>query len=208
MYLLRSLHDQLSLVSCLDVDMERLGLRTTYSQADLERASQAPGKIDGMCSNFESLKGLDSGIGGDCSLPSLGEEPPVPPKLMTARVDTEVQDSGIGGEAELSEDEPERDRAAVEPPKPTPAPIVVEKQAPMPRRPRKTIVPGRATTMEYSIPSQPSSLTTSTSSGYRSNSTPAPTEGEAHRLHLQNQWQRILLQQQLHYLLPNREGDT
>lgn len=188
------------------VAMERLGLRTTYSQADLERASQAAGKIDGMCSNFESLKGLDSGIGGECSL-SLGEDVPVPPKLMTAGVDTEVQDSGIGGEAE-SEDEPERDRVAREVETAKPAPVVVEKQVPMPRRPRKTIVPGRATTMEYSIPSQPSSLTSSTSSAYQSNSLPAPAEGEVHRRHLQNQWQRILLQQQLHYLLPNKEGDT
>lgn len=184
--------------------MERLGLRTIYGQEDLERASQAPGKIGDMCSNFESMKGLDSGIGGECSL-SLGEDVPVPPKLIVGGVDTEIQDSGIGVEAD-SDDEIEPDRAAVETQKLPP--VVVEKQAPMPRRPRKNIVPGRATTMEYSIPSQPSSLTTSTSSAYPDNFAPAPAEGEIQRLHLQNQWQRILLQQQLQYLLPNIEGDT
>lgn len=187
--------------------MERLGLRTIYGQEDLERASQAPGKIGDMCSNFESMKGLDSGIGGDCSL-SLGEDVPAPPKLIVGGVDTEKQDSGIGVEAD-SDDEVEPDRAAVETQKLPP--VVVEKQAPMPRRPRKNIVPGRATTMEYSTPSQPSSLTTGTSSTYttyQDNSALAPAEGEVQRLHLQNQWQRFLLQQQLQYLLPNIEGDT
>lgn len=203
-----------------------LGLRTIYGQEDLERASLAPDKIVGMCSNFESMKGsggtltsdkLDSGLGeevDDCDL-SLGDDPPAPPKLIT--VDTEKQDSGLGGEEE-SGDEVETDHVAVEtrvPPKVLSSRPIMENSKPasrpVPHRPKKTIAPGRASTMRYSAPSQPSSLTTSSASAstaYHSNAVPAQAEEELQRLHLQNQWQRFLFQQQLHYLLPNREGDT
>ena len=202
--------------------MAHLGLRTIYGQEDLERASQAPGRIVGMYSNFESMnKGgaltsdnFDSGLGaevedGDLSL----GEAPARPKLITE--DPEKQDSGLGREAE-SDDDIEKDHVAVETRSPVkvfptrPGPL--EKQAPAPRRPRRTIVPGRASTMHYGAPSQPSSLTSNVSSGsgtsYHVRTVPAQAEEEVQRMHLQNQWRRILLQQQLNYLLPNKEGDT
>jgi hypothetical protein len=43
---------------------------------------------------------------------------------------------------------------------------------------------------------------------YHGNAVPAQAEEELQRRHLQNQWQRILFQQQLSYLLPNQDGDT
>ena len=203
--------------------MSQLGVRTIYGQEDLKRASQASGKIVGM---YESMKGLDSGLGGeveDGELESLGDVPPVPPKL----INPEQQDSGIGGE------EVETDRAVVEtqtasaiqqdqaldvevdqmssralqkPLVGRSAAVVVEK--PIPRRPRKTIVPGRSTRLQYSPPRQATEETAAVPGLSRINAAPEQAVSEVQRLHLQNQWQQILFQQQINYLLPNRDGDT
>ena len=193
--------------------MAHLGLRTIYGQEDLKRASRAPGKIVGM---YESMKGdnFDSGIGKDVEDEmSMGDDPPAPPKLIT---DTEMADSGLGN------DEIETDHVAVETRassdleiESSDAPgksflsnrdaVVMDK--PVPRRPRRTIAPNPGTKLRYNnSPRQP----TSTALGERVGimTVPAQAESEVQRLHLQNQWQRILFQQQLNYLLPNRDGDT
>ena len=198
--------------------MDQLGLRTIYREEDLQRASQAPGKIVGMYSSMKETGALadklDSGLGRemeDCEL-SLGDTPPVPPKLITADTDPELHDSGVGDEMT------EKDHVAVETrtspvvlaeethtqPKAISGRSAVEKPAPVPRRPWKNIAPGRSSTMQYVPPSQPSSTT----GMYHTNAVPAQAEEELQRQHLQNQWQRILLQQQLSYLLPNQDGDT
>ena len=199
--------------------MDQLGHRTIYCEEDLQRASQAPGKIVGMYSSMKEAGGaladiLDSGLGRemeDGEL-SLGDTPPAPPKLITADTDPELHDSGLGDEV------PEKDHVAVETrsspveiavethtqPKAMSGRPAVEKPAPVPRRPWKNIAPGRSSTLQYVPPSQPSSA----AGMYHGNAVPAQAEEELQRLHLQNQWQRILFQQQLSYLLPNQDGDT
>ena len=93
----------------------------------------------------------------------------------------------------------------------------VEKRAP--RRPKKTINPGRSSSLQYVSASQPSSAASTPVSGTAVNrpphdtyrgprSLPSQAEEEVQRLYLEKQWRLIQLQQQLSYLLPNRDGDT
>ena len=201
--------------------MERqVGLRTIYGQRDLERASQAPGKIVDM---YESMKGgPESGFVSLLS-GSLGEEaPPAPPKLAVAN--PEHTDSGLGDDvvetdhvaletqtAALEEmQEPEEVAEMQEPPLKAISARPLEK--PLPRRPRRTIHPAPGTKMSYTQPREASGAADSglgdSSVGLVAHVPAVEAEGERQRLQLQNQWQRILFQQQLHYLLPNRDGDT
>ena len=205
--------------------MAHLGLRTIYGQEDLKRASQAPGKIVGM---YESMKGalvdnLDSGIGGEMedelSL-SSSDIPPAPPKLIT-NTDHEMVDSGLGGDVvEVDHVAAVETRTTTEfevetadhtqseiPTKSSSLPTVTDK--PIPRRPRRTILPNPAAKMRYyNSPRQPVQTADIAVNRASIMSVPAQAESEVQRLHLQNQWQRILFQQQLNYLLPNKEGDT
>lgn len=189
--------------------MSQFGVRTIYAQDELERVSKAPGRIVGLCSSFEPLKGstaaadkLDSGLGGDEEL--MGDGPPAPPKLI---VDPEQQDSGLGRERETdSEDEVEKDHVAVE--TRVPATVPSSKRPPFrpvdkpaPRRPRKNITPSRGSSMHYSIPAQPSIASTSRTD-------PSQAEEEVQRMRLMDQWRLIQFQRQLNYLLPNKDGDT
>lgn len=193
---------------------------TTYSERELKRASQAPGKIAGI---YDSMKGgLDSGFDSMPTNSSMEEDPPLPPKLLGVDRTTEHEDSGLGDDAEA-------DRVAVDKRSPTlealekednnmspnateplqkpavsfPRPHGGEKH---PRKPRKTIAPAAATKMNYTTPQQVTEEQQRPS--YAAHVPPQQEEADVQRLHLQNQWQRILFQQQIHYLLPNRDGDT
>ena len=205
--------------------MAQFGMRTCYGEKDLERASLASGKIVGM---YESMTkrgcladNLDSGLGAEVedSELSLGEGPPTQPKLIG---DTEVQDSGLGDDVEV-------DRVAAGARSPREVETVIEAETPLtslkssgrsavdkpvPRRPWKTIVPGRKTQLQYSRPTDATGEgddRSATAGLPRAGAVPEQAASEISRLEairLQNQWRRVLLQQQLNYLLPNRDGDT
>lgn len=194
----------------------QLGVRTIFGQGDLERVSQAQGKIVDM---YESMKGPDSGFGSLATNSSLGDETPVPPKLLGVMRNPEQTDSGLGEEVETDHVAVEtRTSAALEevemasiepPPQKTPVSVALRIEKPLPRRPRKTIAPGPGTKMRYSSPRQATGDSAPDSGLGTSLTVPAQqAQEEVQRLHLQNQWERILFQQRLHYLLPNREGDT
>lgn len=204
--------------------MAQFGVRTIYGQKDLERASQASDKIVGM---YESMskrglvaENLDSGLGPEVetSDPSLEDGPPPKPELIT---DTEVQDSGLGEEVEVDRvavgtrtseavDATETEQAeALGSHKSGRLTAVMEK--PVPRRPWKTIVPGRKTQLNYSRPVDASETSERSTGLPLVGALPEQAASEISRLEairLQNQWQRVLLQQQLNYLLPNQDGDT
>lgn len=211
--------------------MAQFGVRTIYGQKDLERASMAPGKIVGM---YESMTkrglltdNLDSGLGAevDDSDLSLEEGPPAKPKLIG---DTEGDGFTLGQEVEV-----DRVEAGTRPPQEVEMATAELEQVetlntslksgrpafdnkPVPRRPWKTIVPGRKTQLQPI--SRPTDATgegddRSTAAGLpRGGAVPEQAASEISRLEairLQNQWQRVLLQQQLNYLLPDdRDGDT
>ena len=199
--------------------MSQFGVRSIYNQEELERLSQAPGKLAGMFDpkrRAAASEKLDSGF-DEGSLGSMGDEPPPPPKLLGA--DTEQQDSGLGREADSeSEDELEKDHITVE----TRAPTAVtgtsvgssskglvrggrSGEKPAPRRPRKTIAPSR-NQMTYTTPVQPTAPTTSSAHG--GPGLPSQAQEEVQRMRLQDQWRLFQFQRQLNYLLPNRDGDT
>ena len=195
--------------------MSQFRVRSIYNQEELERLSQAPGKLAGM---FDPKRRalpsdkLDSGFDEG----SMGDEPPPPPKLMGA--DTEQQDSGLGREADSeSEDELEKDHTTVETRTPTAVTgtnigssgrgLVRGRggEKPAPRRPRKTIAPSR-NQMTYTTPVQPTAPTTSSAHG--GPGLPSQAQEEIQRMRLQDQWRLIQFQRQLNYLLPNKDGDT
>ena len=202
----------------------QLGMRTIYGERDLARASQAPGKIADM---YESLKaGPESGFVSLLSGASLGEEPPLAPKLIAAN--PEQTDSGLGDDVVETDHVPAETAVACEEvaelPEESMAPEIRDpprREKPLPRRPRRTIASAPGTKMRYVQPRQASS---GLDSGLGDSSLPsggvaelashvsavpaAQAEAEAQRLHLQNQWHRILFQHHLHYLLPNKDGDT
>ena len=201
----------------------QLGMRTIFGQGDLERVSQAQGKMMDM---YESMKGPDSGFESLATNSSLAEEAPAPPKLLGVGRNPEQTDSGLGEEVEtdhvavatrtsaLEEVEEETNVVAEQSQKTAPISVALRAEKPLPRRPRKTIAPGLGTKMQYSTPRQATSDSVEVGAdggGSSLTSLHVPAEqaqGEVQRLHLQSQWERILLQQRLHYLLPNREGDT
>jgi hypothetical protein len=197
-------------------------MRTIFGQGDLERVSQAQGKVMDM---YESMRtGPDSGFGSMATNSSLGEEVPAPPKLLGATRNPEQTDSGLGEDVEtdhvavetrtsaLDQVEMAPSEVSVEPPRKTSGiSVALRAEKPLPRRPRKTISPGLGTNMQYSSPRQATSDAGADSGLGTLTSVHVPAQQaqeEVQRLHLQNQWERILLQQRLHYLLPNKEGDT
>ena len=203
----------------------------TFNKEELESASHAARKMTELGADMGSLRHeFDSGFGDA----SLGEtEAPRSSRLQ----DPEQQDSGLGlgREQEDSDGEPDRDLATHRPAevaamaaetRAPPRPVAMAPKAASrpaekrsPRRPKKTINPGRSSSLQYVSASQPSSAASTPVSGhtisrlphdtYRGpRSLPSQAEEEVQRMYLEKQWRLIQLQQQLSYLLPNRDGDT
>ncbi len=206
-------------------------LRTTFEAKDLERAAKAhrlygwyerlgePGSCHHLTASPPD-KGeptqLDSGLGDE--LPEE-DDPPSPPKLLgippSVIADSENQDSGLGIEPEhMSEEEDDdvvSDCALIS------APFKATPQPERPRKPKTTQI-----LQTHSAPNLTSRRSPHHTSGKsvsaESNVIPSPpfrtttvtNVSPALRLSTPTSWQNNeqLTQDNLHYFLPNRDGDT